>query len=869
MELIKEEKRNIYIIGYYGHANSGDEQYRLTFKYIFDTYLPPSNIKYTIIHIDCDIIVDRVFNDNDIIILGGGDILTDYFLDQIILKFRNKPNKILAVSVGIPYIDIVINTNKLYIIDYIFLRTKQDLDIVKKYFHPQKIYYIPDISYFLLNIKNDKKIYDINLDNTLEILKTVKNTKKIICVTLSRHIYSVNNSNYNKLVDAFAGFCITLILKNYHIVLLPLNTNTLINGELESDILLNTDIYNKIKEKNLSVLGNITMIKFVINSIDIMSLYDNFYMCLSMRYHGCLYAIHKNIPFMPVYSTRKVSNLLTDINWDGIKLDVDENDIAIMLPGLETMLLNLYNKISCNYDILKESLNIICRDNIVNELNSHVLIDLIRNNYIKESFSDILPIDAKVLNLYILLTKIAHDNGYSDYRLIVDDKLRDVIIQVTSYHLTDGDINSVYNYGMKEKMFDIKFDYISDWKWVIMDNTSKSNIKRLYNNPYGLFNINFTDQVDYSGAHRAGWQYVYDNVKYLHNDNVDLLLDLYIDRTFHWNNKVNKIIGLIPYRKSWCGFIHHTFDTSFSEYNCYNLFENIDFVESLSCCKGIFLLYNYLKNKFDIELKKRCINVNTYALVHPTITDNIPLFDYNAFLSNDDKKLIHIGGWLRDIYSFYDLDLNSEYTKKTLGFWKKSYTLRKASIKSLNMNNYYPHDIFLNDLALFLSAHERGVRADNISNNGNICLSNVSNNGNNILNNWYKDMHDSIKYKITSVDIIGKLNNIEYDKILSNNIVFINLVDASAVNTLIEMIARNTPILINNHPAVVELLGEKYPLYFTDTYSNKTDLNTSICNVLTIDNIKNAHVYLCKMNKSVIKIETFINNFTKVIKELV
>jgi hypothetical protein len=52
--------------------------------------------------------------------------------------------------------------------------------------------------------------------------------------------------------------------------------------------------------------------------------------------------------------------------------------------------------------------------------------------------------------------------------------------------------------------------------------------------------------------------------------------------------------------------------------------------------------------------------------------------------------------------------------------------------------------------------------------------------------------------------------------LLSENIVFIELYDANANNTIVECIARGTPILVNPLPAVVEYLGEDYPLYFNN-----------------------------------------------------
>ena len=68
---------------------------------------------------------------------------------------------------------------------------------------------------------------------------------------------------------------------------------------------------------------------------------------------------------------------------------------------------------------------------------------------------------------------------------------------------------------------------------------------------------------------------------------------------------------------------------------------------------------------------------------------------------------------------------------------------------------------------------------------------------------------------INNINFIEHVDNKNYDLLLSENIVFVNLVDASAVNTIIECIVRNTPIIVNKIPAVVEMLGENYPMYYT------------------------------------------------------
>ena len=114
------------------------------------------------------------------------------------------------------------------------------------------------------------------------------------------------------------------------------------------------------------------------------------------------------------------------------------------------------------------------------------------------------------------------------------------------------------------------------------------------------------------------------------------------------------------------------------------------------------------------------------------------------------------------------------------------------------------------------------------------------------------------------------MDNDSYDVLMTENIVFINLVDASAVNTIIECIVRSTPIIVNKHPAVVELLGEKYPLYFSNNNNTRyMTLNIEINNLLSNDKlIRNAHNYLKSMDKNLFYINTFVNEFHNIITKL-
>ncbi|XP_064607078.1 uncharacterized protein LOC135471691 [Liolophura sinensis] len=77
-----------------------------------------------------------------------------------------------------------------------------------------------------------------------------------------------------------------------------------------------------------------------------------------------------------------------------------------------------------------------------------------------------------------------------------------------------------------------------------------------------------------------------------------------------------------------------------------------------------------------------------------------------------------------------------------------------------------------------------------------------------------------------SVTIRQYVGNDEYDALLCNSVVFLNLFDAAANTTVLECIIRNTPIVVNRLPGLEEYLGRDYPLFY-DTAIEARELLTS------------------------------------------
>jgi len=209
-----------------------------------------------------------------------------------------------------------------------------------------------------------------------------------------------------------------------------------------------------------------------------------------------------------------------------------------------------------------------------------------------------------------------------------------------------------------------------------------------------------------------------------------------------------------PFKKPWIGFVHNP--QNMPKWFKYNqspqaLFSSKLWKESLESCKGLFCLSQYHKLWLQEQMG---FDIPIASLIHPTETPNIK-FSMQRFLANCDRKIVQVGWWLRKLHSIYYLPVNR---------------LRKSMLK---LNKYYINEMFEMERKEF-----------------------------------------NIRPNLNDVEIIDRLPEAEYDELLSKNIVYLDLYDSSANNAIIECIVRNTPVLVNPLPAVIEYLGKDYPLYF-------------------------------------------------------
>jgi len=303
-------------------------------------------------------------------------------------------------------------------------------------------------------------------------------------------------------------------------------------------------------------------------------------------------------------------------------------------------------------------------------------------------------------------------------------------------------------------------------------------------------------------SHRSGWDYVVHNLSEFNNPN-GIYFDGFIENAFSWRKKQYIDDGTLPYKENWIGFLHNppNMPLWFSDNNSYpqTIIHDEYFKESLNSCKGLYVLSNYYKKFLKHYLPQIPINV----LYHPTEIPELK-FNFDNFYKNQNKRVVNIGWWLRKLNSIFLLD-GGQYQK----------------IRLMPNNK-------CKDTILRLTNIERDLY--------NIKLD---------------------EKQLNSVKIINHLENNDYDELLSQNIVFLDLYDTNANNAVIECIARGTPILINRHPATIEYLGEEYPFYFDSLKEANEKLNN-------IDLIRDTHQYLMTFDK---RKQTTIEYFKQQLKD--
>jgi hypothetical protein len=805
----------ILILGFYNHDNIGDEMFIDVYKKLF----PDATLEFR----EISSITSEKINNYQRVIVGAGDLMNDFYgtiYDNVLANYTGYK---AAIGVGFSFSDCC---KRKYVthFDDIFIRNETDLTVVSQMVGSSFCHSIPDIGYHA----------------TLNHVRDKNNTNKTIGIFLVGSL--VNNLSFLFSLMMFINW---LILSGFTIELIPMYTEESIT---DNDLVINDYIMKTFAHTN-KVTNNPKMSfeKFIEKCATL-----QFAICI--RYHAHVFCSRLGIPFLSLPITRKdeiflaelpsncvfTPELTRDTNYNVLSFNVDKaKDLfSNMRENQQTItdsLLYYSEKKSQFFDSGKIQ-------RIVNRKTKRTTTS--NRYYIMQ------PEEIYLKYLQEILSYGINPNTDKLTDMLSIDKINRIADNLC-YDITRDSANE-YAFGTRINLKDNPQALRDMIYWIYYDYLSKLYIPSI--------NLSYIKQDSFKGLHRSGWQFAIDSL-YSLSDDRGVFCDTYLDRTFGWAKDMFVDSGVLPYTNRWIGFFHHTFETEYTENNCTRVFTEPLFLQSLHLCRGIFCLTKYLSTLVKQALIKVGFgNILVETLYHPTEFPKCQ-FTFAKFLANNEKKLINVGAWYRNPVTIHTI--SSDY-------------LQICSLKGKRMDaNFCPDSMTFNNI-----------------NNTIICNTNINNTTNTIIcntNTWtkyfskllntderYKYLKDHIlanpnniskedsllKSFLSNVKIIDTLDNDKYDELISSNIVFLDLVDASTANTIIECIVRNTPLVVNKIAPVVEALGEDYPLYYEDP--------SQVSELLTEENIKKTYEYLSTMDKEVYRLEHFYNSFnsSEIIKSI-
>jgi polysaccharide pyruvyl transferase WcaK-like protein len=856
-------KINLCITGYYYKQNLGDDLLLNVAKKIFISKYSIDHVDVSSRYIGTDTIqlsnteyMDELTKWSDYVILFGGEVLNSYFIDRLITvkqyameKHRkNIPFYAFGVSTNTDYPEIV---SKVDLFEYIIFRNRSDYNQYLPRLTSEHCCFLPDAVFLL---KPDRK-------STMKRDSVIKKRD-------SKCLPCCDTSPIPKPYVFHIGFFISQTAKNdtetiYRIIGLirqciyyhaKVYLFTMCNGsvENENDTIMNTKIYDELNDEERKYVSKID------NPSDIFTYLPTLDFTVCWRFHAHVFSIQYHIPFLSISSTPKVKTLLQDTKLES--LSFVNGDLR---EGLEYLLQHK--------DEIRQGLSRIC-----NRLET----DAEQYKYWHIRLQKVRQIPRFPINHMMDRIITGMREKFMKHTRENDDSFNATLL----LYLITGRLQTVYHWGLTEKFAEGKtFDMLrGDIEWLIQEQIKEGSysfyykmahymgIKNEYKIPKQghMINIHYMDQNDMKGVHRAGWQYVIshieENLATFHP--LAIHCDLYLDRTFHWNYNTNCQLGIIPYVKPWVGFIHHTSNTEYTNFNVVEMFKKPALLESLKRCRGLFVLSSYLRKQITTELKN-CghSNIPVVVLYHPTeFISEDRCFNMTEFEKLESRRVVQVGAWYRNIEGIFRVKLGVN----PLHF-------NRFALKGPQMDGYYAKKVedASSNVDISMNVDQMKISRDDSvkmqisrdckdrSYHFKICkIENENNQSGSEKSYHFKicmtgdEKQPPKVYIDRPVELIDKLNDMDYDDLFRLSVIFINLIDGSAVNTIIESIVRNTPILVNPLEAVVEYLGKDYPFY----YNSYEELTQKIGNM---DLIRKTHQYLKKMDKRFLTIEHFISSF--------
>lgn len=832
----------ITILGYYGKKNLGDDLFQVVLQkwYPSAVFINPEAVS--------------TLEPTDIILVGGGDLVNDYFMKKInaLVATLDSTPPVYGISLGFPYPNLAKSREHLKSFDYILTRTTGILsdvivparycdDIVWGLASPKKIvsssflnkpkpigiFLASPMCEYTFSVGGASTFTSLGVGGAASPLSVGvggSTLKEYQIAPSSRAVFNNLVKFFRAIADVpYPKFRFT---KQYTLHFYCFNTNT---NSVENDAIL-----TRLVTDQLQGYSNVKVFTDPIEADRVVGLFGSFHTTICSRYHAHVLSLMAGVPLISLSSTNKVKDLLIrhELEKWAEPIQVDEKTLVPTDFSAESMLYRFERLIDSHEHVARK----IGRITTATASTKTVLDNLIFNRW-QQRLSKIEDKIEKYsrgkdpktnAKLYSkIITFVLTRNETADFTWGLEDNLR------KGQSVAEAVGWLIGNIPLPEPMLD----------------STVSFSQRKYNLLY--FNMDIM-----KGVHRSGWQFVVDTLRPYHNP-TGPIFDCYLDKTFGWNKEFLKKIGVLPFKKPWTGIFHHLPDTRFDKHNLTSIVKSRTFQSSLKTCIGLYVLSTYLA-----KWLRKHVDVPVTVLYHPVEgigsrntkgdSDNTgdTKGDTDACTkewSRDawkegKRRVVQIGAWMRNVYAIYRLDAPHDMIKTVL--------------KGRNMNNYFPPEDFFGKLAdcfngdSSLTIETEEVTASQSATDEPKTVDRLCRHR---ANKFMISLYNQIESDIGSVEVLEHLNNDDYDDLLSESVVFINLIDCSACNTILECMVRNVPILVNRLPAAEEYLGKEYPLFYDDIFHAGELLRDEKA-------IASAHRYLAKRDKSFLAIERFIGD---------
>ena len=396
-----------------------------------------------------------------------------------------------------------------------------------------------------------------------------------------------------------------------------------------------------------------------------------------------------------------------------------------------------------------------------------------------------------------------------------------------------GDCDRSYDNGIAQNQL---------WRWIKFATRKKSTTRAKEFHKYitverpkqfprcDSWSANWAERVERNGirfrladesyyktvAHRGGWksviQYLVDtNVIHgsdqqsLSSDNINMpMTALLVDLTEKWFDWAK--MGRIT--EPWIGITHMAMNLPPhfpAGHRLESTLVHEDFLASLPNCLGIVVLANDIKQGVEQLVSNRSIHgLNVCSLHHPMgVEDDAipydPEVDLEITFSNSSAAILLLGQQYRRVATIHRLQ-----TKRPK-IWLPGGDSSKRGFFNGKIRSELEVEGVQRDKAVVLK---------------------------------YVPSHE------------------EYDRLIKQNIVVVDMWSATANNALMEAMALNVPVLIRKLSSTVEYVGDQYPLLF----SSFEELETMLQDEWRLrDMMLRGHLYLKHMDKTRYSLKTFAN----------